>query len=65
MQLKNLPIVIVCASERARMQEGIFSLMQMAKISSALHRHKELTKNLYIPILTPNNRWGNSKVLQC
>ena len=49
---KNLPIVIVCASGGARMQEGIFSLMQMAKISSALHRHKELTKNLYIPILT-------------
>jgi acetyl-CoA carboxylase carboxyl transferase subunit beta len=49
---KNLPIVIVCASGGARMQEGIFSLMQMAKISSALHQHKEKTQNLYIPILT-------------
>lgn len=49
---KKLPVVIVCASGGARMQEGIFSLMQMAKISGALDRYKKLTKNLYIPILT-------------
>ncbi len=49
---KDLPIVIVCASGGARMQEGIFSLMQMAKISGALNRYKKVTKKLYIPILT-------------
>lgn len=45
------PVVIVCASGGARMQEGMLSLMQMAKISGALQRHKE-KKLLYIPVLT-------------
>ena len=35
---KHLPVVIVSASGGARMQEGIFSLMQMAKTSAALER---------------------------
>src|SRR5260370_12946257 len=35
---KHLPVVIVSASGGARMQEGILSLMQMAKTSAALHR---------------------------
>ncbi len=48
---ERLPLVIVCASGGARMQEGMLSLMQMAKISGALHRHRE-AKLLYIPILT-------------
>ncbi|HEY9850291.1 MAG TPA: acetyl-CoA carboxylase, carboxyltransferase subunit beta [Leptolyngbyaceae cyanobacterium] len=48
---ERLPAIIVCASGGARMQEGMLSLMQMAKISGALQRHKEL-KLLYIPILT-------------
>lgn len=43
--------IIVCASGGARMQEGMLSLMQMAKISGALHRHKE-ARLLYIPVLT-------------
>ncbi|MDJ0594553.1 MAG: acetyl-CoA carboxylase, carboxyltransferase subunit beta [Pleurocapsa sp. MO_226.B13] len=47
---KSLPVVIVCASGGARMQEGMFSLMQMAKISGALQRHQE-AKLLYIPLL--------------
>ena len=34
------------------MQEGIFSLMQMAKISAALQQYKSITNKLYIPILT-------------
>ena len=47
---EQFPVVIVCASGGARMQEGLFSLMQMAKISGALQRHQ--TANLlYIPIL--------------
>lgn len=48
---ERLPVIIVCASGGARMQEGMLSLMQMAKISGALCRHRE-AKLLYIPILT-------------
>ncbi|MBO9999349.1 MAG: acetyl-CoA carboxylase, carboxyltransferase subunit beta [Cyanobacteria bacterium SID2] len=44
-------VVIVCASGGARMQEGMLSLMQMAKISGALQRHRE-ARLLYIPVLT-------------
>jgi acetyl-CoA carboxylase carboxyl transferase subunit beta len=47
----RLPVIIICASGGARMQEGMLSLMQMAKISGALSRHRE-AKLLYIPILT-------------
>lgn len=47
----NLPLVIVAASGGARMQESIFSLMQMAKTSAALTKLQ--TKNLpYISVLT-------------
>jgi len=46
-----LPVVIVCASGGARMQEGMLSLMQMAKISGALDRHRQ-ARLLYIPVLT-------------
>jgi acetyl-CoA carboxylase carboxyl transferase subunit beta len=35
---KHVPVIIVSASGGARMQEGILSLMQMAKTSSALER---------------------------
>ena len=38
---ENCPVIIVCASGGARMQEGIYSLMQMAKTSAALARLKE------------------------
>ncbi|NJO78455.1 MAG: acetyl-CoA carboxylase, carboxyltransferase subunit beta [Cyanobacteria bacterium RM1_2_2] len=48
---ERLPVVIVCASGGARMQEGMLSLMQMAKISAALERHRE-TGLLYVPVLT-------------
>ncbi len=48
---ENLPVVIICASGGARMQEGMLSLMQMAKISGALEQHRE-AKLLYIPVLT-------------
>ncbi|MGB5711682.1 MAG: acetyl-CoA carboxylase, carboxyltransferase subunit beta [Waterburya sp.] len=47
---EQFPVVIVCASGGARMQEGMFSLMQMAKISGALQRH-QTAKLLYIPVL--------------
>lgn len=45
------PLVIICASGGARMQEGMLSLMQMAKISGALQRHREAGL-LYLPVLT-------------
>ena len=48
---KRLPLVIVTASGGARMYEGLISLMQMAKTSGALHRHKEAGLP-YIVILT-------------
>jgi acetyl-CoA carboxylase carboxyl transferase subunit beta len=38
---EKCPVVVVSASGGARMQEGIYSLMQMAKTSAALARHKE------------------------
>jgi acetyl-CoA carboxylase carboxyl transferase subunit beta len=47
----RLPVFIVCASGGARMQEGMLSLMQMAKISGALERHRA-ERLLYVPILT-------------
>tara|TARA_Y100001970_G_scaffold292716_1_gene435409 strand:- start:8297 stop:9181 length:885 start_codon:yes stop_codon:yes gene_type:complete len=48
---KEYPILIVCASGGARMQEGMLSLMQMAKISGALERHRAKGL-LYMPLLT-------------
>ncbi len=48
---RRYPIVIICTSGGARMQEGMLSLMQMAKISAALQRHRH-EKLLYIPVLT-------------
>lgn len=54
---EKLPIIIFTASGGARMQEGIFSLMQMAKISSALARHSE-SGLLYITVLTDPTTGG-------
>ena len=48
---RRYPVLIVCASGGARMQEGMLSLMQMAKISGALQRHRQ-EELLYIPLLT-------------
>jgi hypothetical protein len=48
---RRWPLLIVCASGGARMQEGMLSLMQMAKISGALERHRR-AELLYMPLLT-------------
>jgi acetyl-CoA carboxylase carboxyl transferase subunit beta len=48
---QRLPVLVVCASGGARMQEGMLSLMQMAKISGALERHRS-QELLYVPLLT-------------
>lgn len=54
---ERLPVVLFCCSGGARMQEGIFSLMQMAKTSQALKRHDEAGL-LYISILTDPTMGG-------
>lgn len=48
---KKLPLILFCASGGARMQEGILSLMQMAKTSAALQRFSQKGL-LYISVLT-------------
>lgn len=48
---ERCPVIIVCASGGARMQEGLLSLMQMAKISGALQQH-QAAHLLYMPVLT-------------
>ena len=53
----KLPVIIFTASGGARMQEGIFSLMQMAKISAALAKHDEAGL-LYISVLTDPTTGG-------
>ena len=53
-----LPVILVCASGGARMQEGSLSLMQMAKISAALHKHQTNKKLFYISILTTPTTGG-------
>lgn len=45
------PVIIFCASGGARMQEGILSLMQMSKVSGAIHRLKS-ERIPYITVLT-------------
>ncbi len=54
---KRLPIVIFCVSGGARMQEGIVSLMQMAKTSSAIAKLNE-EGLLYISVLTDPTTGG-------
>lgn len=53
----QLPIIVFTASGGARMQEGILSLMQMAKISSAVANHSEAGL-LYITVLTDPTTGG-------
>jgi acetyl-CoA carboxylase carboxyl transferase subunit beta len=56
-ELERIPLVIFCTSGGARMQEGIISLMQMAKVSAAL---KKLSDSgiLYISVLTDPTTGG-------
>nr|YP_009462087.1 acetyl-CoA carboxylase beta subunit [Nestegis apetala]AUT84410.1 acetyl-CoA carboxylase beta subunit [Nestegis apetala] len=53
-----LPLIVVCASGGARMQEGSLSLMQMAKISSALYDYQSNKKLFYVSILTSPTTGG-------
>nr|QWT71146.1 carboxytransferase beta subunit [Heliophila lactea] len=53
-----LPLILVCSSGGARMQEGSLSLMQMAKISSVLCDYQSSKKLFYISILTSPTTGG-------
>ncbi len=53
----SLPVVAFTASGGARMQEGIISLMQMAKTSAAVQKHNEAGQ-LYITVLTDPTTGG-------
>nr|WCA44908.1 acetyl-CoA carboxylase beta subunit [Musa textilis]WCA44996.1 acetyl-CoA carboxylase beta subunit [Musa textilis]WCA45084.1 acetyl-CoA carboxylase beta subunit [Musa textilis]WCA45260.1 acetyl-CoA carboxylase beta subunit [Musa textilis]WCA45520.1 acetyl-CoA carboxylase beta subunit [Musa textilis] len=55
---RSLPVIIVCASGGARMQEGSLSLMQMAKISSASFNYQSDKKLFYVSILTSPTTGG-------
>nr|YP_010292479.1 acetyl-CoA carboxylase carboxyltransferase beta subunit [Carex sp. SCSB-B-000526]YP_010292502.1 acetyl-CoA carboxylase carboxyltransferase beta subunit [Carex sp. SCSB-B-000526]ULQ64411.1 acetyl-CoA carboxylase carboxyltransferase beta subunit [Carex sp. SCSB-B-000526]ULQ64434.1 acetyl-CoA carboxylase carboxyltransferase beta subunit [Carex sp. SCSB-B-000526] len=54
---KSLPLIISCASGGARMQEGSFSLMQMAKISSTLFNF-QFHENLFLVSLLTSPTTG-------
>ena len=54
---EKLPVIILACSGGARMQEGITSLMQMAKTSAALERHSKAGL-LYVSVLTEPTTGG-------
>ena len=54
---EKLPFIIFCVSGGARMQEGMVSLMQMAKTSAAVARHSDAGL-LYITVLTDPTTGG-------
>ena len=54
---ERLPVILFACSGGARMQEGIVSLMQMAKTSAALKRHSDAGL-LYISVLTDPTTGG-------
>ena len=54
---EKLPVILFCCSGGARMQEGIVSLMQMAKTSAALKKHSKAGL-LYMPVLTDPTTGG-------
>ena len=56
---RKLPVIIVSSSGGARMQEGIFSLMQMAKTSAAVKKYKH-TGLPYISIMADPTTGGVS-----
>lgn len=54
---EGLAVILFCCSGGARMQEGMMSLMQMAKTSQALQRHSQAGL-LYVPVLTDPTTGG-------
>lgn len=58
-RLHQIPLIIVSSSGGARMQEGIFSLMQMARTSAAIGKFQE-HNGLYVSVLTNPTTGGVS-----
>ncbi len=56
---KNIPLIVFCASGGARMQEGVMSLVQMAKTVSSINRVRE-KKIPYISVITDPTSGGVS-----
>lgn len=56
---KGLPLIIVCSSGGARMQESTLSLMQMAKTCAALERYQK-NKHPFIAVLTNPTTGGTT-----
>ena len=56
---EKLPVVLFTSSGGARMQEGIVSLMQMAKTSAAIRKHSEAGL-FYLPVLTDTTTGGGT-----
>ena len=56
---EKLPVVLFTSSGGARMQEGIVSLMQMAKTSEAIRKHSEAGL-FYLPVLTDPTTGGGT-----
>ena len=56
---KNLPLIIITASGGARMQEGAYSLMQLAKVSTKL-AHYSKHGGFYIVVLTDPTTGGTT-----
>ena len=54
---ERLPVVLFCCSGGARMQEGMVSLMQMAKTSAAIKKHSDAGL-FYLPVLTDPTTGG-------
>ncbi len=54
---ERLPVILFCCSGGARMQEGMISLMQMAKTAQAIKRHSEAGL-LYVSVLTDPTTGG-------
>ena len=54
---KRIPLILICSSGGARMQESSLSLLQLAKTSSKLARFQE-SGGLFIPILTDPTTGG-------
>lgn len=54
---ERLPVIIFCCSGGARMQEGMISLMQMAKTAAAIRKHADAGL-LYVTVLTDPTTGG-------
>ena len=55
--VRGLPVIGVTVSGGARMQEGMYSLLQMSKVSAAVRRHSN-AGNLYVVLLTDPTTGG-------